>query len=397
MTGVVAPERRHPLWFAWFLALVTASGPMVTHALSALGPIIVDELDLSATSFGALWFVAFGTAALLTVPGGKLTDRAGPRPMLLGLFIASGLGLVAAGMGSAYLWLVLAAALSGAAQAIANPVTNLLVARSIPARQQGMALGIKQCGVQVSQFFVGLALPTLALRFGYDVGMLAFAAVAVGGVVLTIGLVPAVPRMPRAQRRTPHAPLDRGVWWLTLYGFGAGAINQTINVYLPLYSHQELGTPVARAGLFVALIGALGASARLVWGRLANRIVDPRVPLQWIMVGACVAMGAIAAGARLGEWLVWFAVVVFATTALAANVLVMLYVVRSVAPAAVGHASGWASSGLFAGFMVGPVVFGLFVDRIGGYVVAWLATAVAAAALVAFTAAWRQARPAVRA
>ena len=394
MSGGAAPVKRRPLAFAGFLALVMAIGPLVTHGLAAVGPVLVRELDLDTTQFGALWFVTFGVAALFTIQGGKLSDTFGARPLLLGVFTAAGIGLVSAGLGGSYIWLALAAVASGLAQAISNPVTNFLVSTSVPLANQGVALGIKQSGVQIGQFLVGLLLPSVALHAGRQAGFLLLALLAVLGVVLSLILVAPTPPIRTRSRRHRSSPrMDRAVWWVTGYAFAGGLVNQSINVYAPLYTNQVHGTPVTRAGLIVAMIGALGTVSRLAWGRVGDRLADPRLALQWVAGLSVLATGTMALAAQLGEVLVWVSAVVFSVSALAAPVLVMLVVVRAVSEGNVGRASGWASAGLYSGFMVGPVVFGALVDFAGGYTVAWTAVTVAAGALLVLTTVWRRLQP----
>lgn len=387
------PVRRHPLWFAWFLASVMAVGPLVLHALTALGPHVVESLGLSATQFGALWFVSFGAAGLLSIQGGKLTDRLGARPLVVGVFLSSLIGLVTVGLAESYPWLLLAAALGGLAQAISNPVTNHLVFVSVSRGSQGLALGIKQSGVQVGQFLIGLLLPTIALNVGLDVGMGLFAALAVLGVVVTVRLVPRTARRARNTRSGPAPRVGAEVRRLAAFAFVAGAVNQSINVYTPLYAHQVLGTPVERAGLIVAAVGGLGVISRLLWGRIGDRIVDPRAPLQWVAGGTAISAFLLLAAPRLGEPMIWLSVVVFSATALAANVLIMLVVVRAVPDGSIGHASGWASSGLYAGFMIGPVSFGAVIDGTSGYALSWALTAAVTIGLWLFTGLWRRTVP----
>src|SRR5690606_16854588 len=87
-SGTVTYARR-PLAYAWFLALVLGVGPAVTHAITALGPIIVENLGLSATRFGLLWFVTFGAAASLSVFAGRAADRVSARPLVTGVFLCA--------------------------------------------------------------------------------------------------------------------------------------------------------------------------------------------------------------------------------------------------------------------------------------------------------------------
>jgi predicted MFS family arabinose efflux permease len=387
LPGSRATDGRAPVPFAFYLALVMAVGPLVHYALSALGPLLVAELDLSATAFGTLWFVTFGCAGSFTVAGGKLTDVFGPRYLLTGVFGTALLAVVVAAGASTYWWLLLAAALSGLAQSVSNPATNALISAEVAAARQGLVLGIKQSGVQASQFATGLALPSLALLLGWRVALLACGLVGLVGLVLTLRTVPQRPRAPKGASRGERARLSGTVRWMTFYAFVMGAVTQATNVYLPLYAHQELGASVTRAGLVVAVLGGVGIVARLVWGSLASESGGVHGPLLCLAVLAALAMTAFYFARSTGEWLMWVGAGLFSFSALAANVLIMLALVRTVSREAVGRATGWTSLGLYAGFMVGPVSFGRIVD-VASFGAAWLAACAVAACLIGTTLVW---------
>jgi MFS family permease len=382
--GNVSGPRRQPP--TTYLALVMGIGPLVHYGTSALGPLIVDALGLSATQFGLLWVATFGTAAAFTIAAGRAADRFGARSMLVGVFVISTAALVLAGAAWSYAWLLLALALSGAAQSLCNPATNRLIASHVPPRRQGLVLGLKQSGVQVSQLLAGLALPPIALLVGWRTALGIGAVIGVAGVVLTLVLVP---RTPPSRRRsaTVRAPLDGIVWWLTAYGFLVGAVTQATNVYLPLYAHQELGASVTQAGLVTAVLGGFAVLARFVWGHRAGTVHDLRRILTSLAACTALALVAILLAEPVSDWLLWLGAALFSCTALAANVIVMLAVVRSVRPESIGRSSGWASLGLFLGFMAGPLSTGLVVDHVG-YAAAWSMLLGVTIALTALSVLW---------
>lgn len=355
---------------AGYLGLVMGVGPLVHYAISALGPLVVSDLGLSATEFGLLWFVTFGAACLFTLTGGRLSDRYGARGLFLLVFGLAGLGLAAAGSAQGYVWLLAGLALAGVAQSFSNPATNSAVATVVPARSRGMVLGLKQSGVQLSQVFAGVALPPMAVAFGWRTALLVSVSIAAVGVLATFLLVPST-RATKLSAPRNQAPLSPVVGWMTAYALLMGAVTQATNVYLPLYAHTELGVSVTVAGLVAAFLGGFGVLARLVWGGLSDRINDVALPLVGVAVPASLAMVAFWWSARLGLWSLWLGAALFSIGALAANVILMVAVVRYVTWESVGRATGWVSLGLYAGFMIGPVSVGAVVDKLG-YEWAWV-------------------------
>jgi len=362
-------------------------GPLVHYSLSALGPLVVADLDLSATAFGVLWFVIFGVASLLSVTGGTLTDRFGPRYLVAGAFLTALVAIVVGSGAPSYAWLLVAAGLSGIGQALTNPATNALISTDVAPDRQGLVLGIKQSGVQAGQFVAGLALPSVALLFGWRWALLTGGALALAGLALTLRVVPGSAARSGRRRGAAQGPLPVAVRWMTAYSFLMALVTQATNVYLPLYVHDELGAPVGRAGLVVAALGGVGIVARLAWGALARESEAEHAFFAGLAAAAAVAMVAFHLAAYAGEWLVWAGAALFSFSALAANVVVMLAVVRTVGSGAVGRASGWTSRGLYLGYMAGPPLFGAVVDA-ASYAVAWLACAGVGVALLALSGAW---------
>ncbi len=369
MTDVVTPGAPRTAVFAGYLGLVMAVGPLLHYSFSALGPMVVDDLALSATEFGMLWFVTFGAAALFTLVGGRLSDRCDARGLFLVVFVLAGLGILVAGAAQGLVWIFVALALSGAAQSFSNPTTNAVVATTVAASERGFVLGLKQSGVQLAQVFAGLAMPPLALLVGWRNALLVSAVIALSGVVLTIRLVPARPLLHRPsgkrQSSSGRRSMSPVVAWMTIYALLMGAVTQATNVYLPLYAHQELHLSLTTVGVLTAFLGGFGVAARLLWGRASDRTASLAWPLLGLAGLTSTAMITFWAADQVGAWSVWVGAALFSFGALAANVLLMAAVVRYVVQDTVGRATGWVSLGLYAGFMVGPVATGAVVDARG--------------------------------
>lgn len=372
-----------------YLALAMAAGPLLHYSVSALGPLVVTSLGLTATQFGSLWLFTFGAASVCTVSAGLVSDVLPERAVLLGVFALALVAVVIGGMAGSYGWLVVALSISGAVQALSNPVTNRLVAGTIPAGGQGFALGLKQSGVQGAQLFAGLVLPSVAVVVGWRNAILTGGLIVLIGIAATPSLVPrSIPGSVRGGR-SRRGPVNPVVWWLTGYAFLLGMVVQATNVYLPLYTHQELAASVTRAGLVTAMLGGFGVLARFLWGGFAGRVADLRRLLGGLAVVAFVAVMAFLLAARYGEWLVWTGAAMFSFSALAANAIIMLAVVRTVPTASVGRSTGWVSLGLFLGFMLGPPAAGFAVDH-GGFQQAWIAEAVVIAMMMVVVGLWRR-------
>lgn len=372
--GTTRPPAGWRFAFGSTLALAMGIGPLAIYVLSALSPAIIAELDLTRTQFGVLATSSYLVTAALSIVTGGVIDRARARAVIVVLFLLGGASLAGIGVAPGYLGLLLAVSLSGLTQALSNPVTNQAIATLLPAGHRGLTMGVKQSGVQMCQFLAGATLPILAVLVGWRGAVLTMPVLALGGVVLTLAVIPREPRATTARVRVPRserATLPAAVWWLAAYSLLIGAGLQATNVYVPLYSYEEVGLGAVLAGGTTGLLGAVGVVSRMGWGRLAERVSPPQRPLALLAVGAMCAAGLLFLAPQMAA-LVWVGVAVHALTAVAANVVTMMAVVRVVDLPQLGRASGVLALGLYLGFAAGPVAFGALADATGTYGLGWL-------------------------
>jgi predicted MFS family arabinose efflux permease len=371
MTDGNRPTRGWRAAFAATLALSMGIGPFAVNAIGALSPMVVPDLGLTRTELGTLATLTFAVAAATTVVGGRQTDRFPGRTMLVWVFLTGGAAAAVVAGATSLAWLWLGAVLGGISQAIANPVTNQLIADHVPAGTQGVQIGVKQSGVQMAQAVIGLGLPSLAVVVGWRPALL------VGPVFMLLGLlavrqvIPGGGAAPPANRSAPRTPLGPTVWWLTAYIFTNGVTAQMVLVYVPLYSFERVGLSAAVAGTTAGTIGATGIVARILWTRMAERLTRPWRALTLLSMLAAVAGLLILAAEYVGAGALWPGLILFGASAFAVNGVVMLIVIRTAGDGRTGRATGVVALGLFLGFMTGPVTLGAIVDRTDSYTIGW--------------------------
>jgi predicted MFS family arabinose efflux permease len=371
-----------------FIATLTVSmgiGPLLIYALTATGPLVISDLGLTRAQFGSFATVTFAAAAVSSGLFGRLIDLYSERVTMVVLYLGSAFALLLASIAQTYLVVLMAVAFSGCVQSLSNPVTNRLISTYAIRSSHGTLMGVKQSGVQMAQLTAGLALPSLALVFGWRGALAASIAIAAAGLLLAWRRVPSKSAHTAHRSHSHHSGgLPRAIWWLTAYALLTGAALQASNVYLPLYGHERVDLSVTAAGLTAAVVGGVGLVARIVWGRTADRLGSPRIPLLTLALAASVGTICIylAETAQM-TWLLWLGAVIFGGTAIAANVVLMVAVLQ-VAPAhLIGRASGVLATGLYLGFAFGPISFGGLVDATDSYGIGWMTvTGVYAAAAV---------------
>ena len=416
------------------LTATMAVGPLLTHSLSAMSPLVIADLELTEAQFGLLATTTFFVAAVTAVRTGRWADRLAARTLLVVMFGGAALAMLLTAAAPGYTVLLVAMVLSGLGQVMANPATNRLIRLHVPAGRRASWLGIKQAGVQASQLVAGLTFPALGLLLGWRTAVL----VAVGAVLLLLvhgwwtvpdnhpgtpaarpsrttspsrsGIpvadgVPArdgvsdrrrdaaVPvlggppvvdrspdRRPEPTRRSRTAgaaarpPMPGAVRAYAAAAALTGLGAQAANVYLPLYAHRELGLDVVAAGATVSVSALVGIASRVLWARVMDRPgADGFVLLAGMALGAAAsAVLLILAPLHPGlAWAVWPAAVLHGGAALAVSVVVMSAAMRAVPADRVGASTGVVTMGLYAGFCAGPLVLGGLLQLTGSFAVGW--------------------------
>ncbi|TLQ48710.1 MFS transporter [Streptomyces marianii] len=351
--------------------------------LGALGPRLVGELGISATLLGLTTTIGFGTAAVLSPVSGRIVDWIGPRRGLVALLLVAAAALAAIGASPGAGLLLGAVALGGLPQALANPATNKAILAVIPAERRGAVTGLKQSGVQLGAFAAGLPLAALAGGIGWRGAVWTAAGSAVMVAVWTLRALPADP--PRPSSVVPPAALGRGrhIVWLAVYSLFLGCGIASVNTYLSLFGTRKLHLGPTAAAALVAVLGVAGIAGRVGWAKAARPGRAEWLP-GWLGTGAVGAAGLLAAALSVPP-LVWVAAVAVGVFAVAGNAVSMVLVVQRAVPGRAGQDSALVAAGFFAGFAVGPPLFGLLAEA-GHYGWGWLCVAVefAAAAAVAF-------------
>ncbi|MPZ72905.1 MAG: MFS transporter [Nitriliruptorales bacterium] len=377
-------------FFATNLAMAMGMGIFALMGVATFAPLVVADLGLSRTQLGSLATVGFAVAAATSGPAGRLVDAVRGRRMMYSVFAVGALAVAAMAAAQSLVWLWVAAAMCGASQAVANVVTNQLVAEHIPHGQQGVLIGVKQSGPPIAQAFIGFALPPLALLIGWRGAVSTGVAIGLVGLVATRLIVPDVERKIAAVARSAGAAGDPMVRRFAVYACTVALSIQPVLTYVPLFAFERVGLSPTVAGMTAGVIGAAGIVARIGWGRLTEHRDDPLQALTVLSFVSFLALGLIVASQYVGQWSLWLGLLAFGGSAMAATAVIMLAVVRTAGSERAGRASGVVIRGLFLGGLAGPIAFGAIVDNTQSYTLAWGAVAVVLLVQGALTVTWRR-------
>jgi predicted MFS family arabinose efflux permease len=360
------------------MAALTAStlsitlGALPIFLVGALAVYIRPELGFSEARLGALATIYYMASAGLTWFGGKIAERlGGPKAMAvaaaLSLASSLGIGLLARS------WAVLALFLgvAGVGNALSFPASNLAIARGVPLRRQGVAFGVKQSSALYATMLSGAAVPLVGATIGWR---WAFAFAALAALPVIAGF--RIQQAKNHRERGTDIHVERGpVWMLAAGAFCAVYATASLGAFY-VESAVSGGVSASMAGSLLAMGSIIGVAGRIGWGWFG----DIRRDLHFVIVPTLLAAGALAftlIGAVRTIWpLVVATVLVFGAGWAWPSLLNFGVISRS--PRGPATASGILGTGQFGGGMLGPLTFGLIVER-SGYQSAWTAAAAALA------------------
>jgi MFS family permease len=305
--------------FALMVAALTTAqavgtiGGLITPAIApavAQGygvPVYLIGYQASLFYVGMLTAMMFGTNFNLRW-GGCRTSQ-------FGLLLVA-LGAVTLTIGSIPL-LVPASIIMGIGYGALTPASSHILLRFTPARHRNIVFSLKQTGVPLGVVIAATAGPALTLAAGWQMTLLACAAVSVvTAAVLQTGHA-RLDKDRSAAVPLASSPLEpvRVMWGtrslrlLALSGAMLATSQVIIHNYTVAMFYEQLGMPLVQAGLMLTMSQVGGVFGRLFWGWLADRTGEC---LRVMMVLAGVlAASALAISTLQWGWPVAWAYVLF--------------------------------------------------------------------------------------
>jgi MFS family permease len=249
-----------------------------------------------------------GPPVVLTAFTGGLTDRFGPRAMLIIGYTCSAATSLAMAASGSLMFLDAAALACGAARSLCSPASSALPARVVEPDDLLAANSFLGVTASIGQVGGPLAASVLMAASGFRVAFVADAAMYLVNVLAVLPLPvlpqPDEPRGADAQtaRRTAHRD---GVPWLRAATAGAAAVARvpalravalarmgvifTSGAFLvvePLYAQHVLGRPSSQFALFQVATGIGAIATGLVLPVLRRRVPGSRSPIRLLAAGA---------------------------------------------------------------------------------------------------------------
>jgi len=391
-------------WVVALLALSVLLNYVDRGAIGVAAPLMIEELDFTATEFGTAVSAFFWVYAPLCLFVGWLCDRFCVYRMFAAGIALWALATLLTGFVHGLVLLVVLRLLLGLGESIAFPGSSKIFAAEVPAHHRGSANAA-----------IGAA-----LAFGPAVGVLTGGAIleALGwrpifwvfGLVTLLWLVPwhfASAPLRSDKVTTPvvdPVPMKRlfsipTLWLMGVAHFMSNYPFYFLLAWLPLYLTKTLGYSIPEMTLLTTLSFTTQGIAALVGGRLSDmavvRGVDEARVRRWLLgIGQALCGGAIAGAwfadgaAQLAGWLVIFGI---GGGLVSVNIFAVAQMFAG--PRAAGGWVGIQNAIGNASGIVGPLATGIIVDQMGSY---GLAFAIAAGVSLAGTLWWWRVIPPIR-
>lgn len=368
------------------LALVMAAqttanvGPL---GLPAIAPLIRESLGLSVAQAGSFLSAYYVGPVLMSLPAGRMADRWGVLgTMVLGqAVIATGL-VVAAGAPSFPL-LVAIMVFAGAGYGMLNPTTAKAVIAWFPQRQRATVIGLKQVGLPLGGALGGLLMPPLGLAFGWRVAVVISASVVAALAALTWLLYRDPPETPSESAAPSGGNFaevlgSRDLWLVSIATLIFAGVQTVFLAFLVLFLRDTVRIPLLTAARYLVLAQTTGMAGRVIFGLLSDRLFGGRRRIVLMIAGVGSGVSALlmaGTGPGTSPWLLVPLAVCFGFFGIGWNGVQYTLMAELAGPRASGTAIGLGLAVSSLGVTICPPIFGLAVERAGGYGTAWVGLA----------------------
>ncbi len=368
------------------LALIMAAQTMANVGplgIPSIAPLIRENLDLSVAQAGSFLSAYYIGPVLMSLPAGWFADRWGVRgTMILGqALIAIGLGAVAGAPSFSFMIIILV--LAGAGYGVLNPTTTKAGMAWFPPRQRATVVGLKQVGLPAGGAVGALVMPPLALAFGWRTAVAVAAAVVAGLALLTWALYRDLPE-PAAAGPAPERPgfwavmRNRDLWLVGVSTLIFAGVQTVFLSFLVLYLRDVVQIALVAAAKYLVAAQCGGVVGRIGFGVLSDRLFGGRRRIVLAIAGvgsiACaLLLSTTAPGAGPGRLVPLAAGIGFFGVGWNGVQHTLMAELAGVRAAGTAVGLGLAISSL--GVTVCPPIFGLVVERVGGFGAAWLSLA----------------------
>ncbi|OWW19066.1 MFS transporter [Noviherbaspirillum denitrificans] len=354
---------------------------VVSQGVYTLVPFWQSAFQLSQASAGlAVTFMNAGQILSMVLLGMAI-DRHGERNVVALTMIAMGLSAFgAAAFGTHYVSLLLFLTMLGAWYASVQPGGTRAIMRWFPPHLRGIATGVRQAGLPLGTAAAAMALPLLAVRYGWQTAVYVQGVVGIAGGILfglfhrdNVGDVAAPGASPRLRELVALLSKNPAFWPVLIAGVAMATFQYTFSAHVLLFLSRQLEIPIVTAAFIFAVAQGVGIAGRVSLAGISDRLWPGRRmrSLGWTMC-ACAAVVTVLMLLPVQPPM-WLMVTLFAVLGLFGigwYPLWLLQVAEMAPKTAMASTVSFAMTLNLVAISAMPPLFGLAVD-LGGYRTAW--------------------------
>ncbi|MEE1785343.1 MFS transporter [Streptomyces sp. SP17BM10] len=263
-------------------------------------PYLIPALRAAGLSLGRAGLVAAcpTVGLVLTLAAwGAAADRWGERWVLASGLGVGGLVLLGAAAVRGTVGLAVCFLVAGAAGASAHASSGRLILGWFPARERGLAMGLRQTSLPLGVALAALLLPPLAVH-GRSLALVVLGALSIGASLLVVALVRDPARAGAGHGARAGNPYRTPVLWRLHAAATLLVVPQfTVSVFAFVFLVEERGWSPSTAGPVLAGVQVAGAGARLAAGWWSDRAGSRTAPMRRLALTAAGVLAVLAAGA----------------------------------------------------------------------------------------------------
>ncbi|WP_042886760.1 MFS transporter [Cupriavidus necator] len=360
--------------------------------ISVAAPLIREEMGLTSSQLGLVFSAFAYPYAAMQILGGWMSDKFGPKKVLIALSLIWGVATVLTGFAGSVLMLVVLRFALGIGEGGAFPTATRAFTYWMPVAERGFAQGITHSFARLGGAITPPVVLAIVAAAGWREAFIVLGTVSLGWTVLYAFVFKDSPDQhsrvsaqelqeigyqrgecqQAAKAATPWRRLFRRMWLVTFVDFCYGWSLWVYLTWLPSYLKEARGFDLKQLALFTALPLMAGVVGDTLGGVLSDRIFRRTGNLR-------LARGAILFLGLAGSLMF---IVPMTATADAVNAVILLSLSfffleltnavlwslpLDIAGKYAGTAGGMMNTGFGLAGMVSPVVFGYLIERTGSY------------------------------
>jgi ACS family hexuronate transporter-like MFS transporter len=357
-------------------------------ALSIVAPMIVRDLNLTASNLGVIFSAFFVGYSLMCFLGGMAADRFGPKRVLLCAMVLWSLFCGLTAVSTTFISLLVIRILFGMAEGPFLSNANKIIGNWIPTGRRAMAISIAQSGTTLGGAIAGPIVGVIALSYGWKVSFVAIAAIGLLWVMgwfliardapaarlVAVPESPETPRCAETDARSLGSYLRQpAVLAIAFAFFGFGYLLYFFLSWFPSYLMMERHLSIKDMSIVSAFPWLMGFVGYIAGGAVSDwvlKLTGRAVFARKIVLVICLFAAAVCVVLAGYATTVWSAAGLMGTSILFLYMSANSYwalILDMIEGARVGAVGGYVHMfGNFAG-VAAPAVTGFIVQETGSF------------------------------